>query len=335
MIISNFRKFSGHGSTVTKLGLGLHKLGYEVAIGAYSFDHELPNEITKVNLKKFSRLSSQDSCKNYEIIHNHHSKMNYHSLFTSKPFIFHLHGAADKKQELNLKFSIAVCKKRIKHIIAISNTVVNQIKNVNDEIPIEVIYLGVDTDFYHPNLSRDFKKGEPQLLFVGVLFPHKNLDFLIDVMPLVIKKYPNAHLQIVGEGQDYNTLNLKIKKMGLSKNIELTGRISDEELKLRYASCDMYISPSKHEMLDLPSIEVMACGKPVVLSNIDVHSEIVNASKAGRVFLLEKEDVVNQISATFESRHKLGALARSFALQNDWSKVSVKVSKVYSNVLTS
>ena len=128
-------------------------------------------------------------------------------------------------------------KKRITKTICVSNKALNHLKKWAGDCDATVIYNGVNTDFYHPNLEKPYQKGSPQLLFVSVLRKYKKTSDLINVMPKLLKKYPQAHLQIVGNGEDFDRLKKIIQKKNLEKSVEMTGRINDEELRLRYASC--------------------------------------------------------------------------------------------------
>ena len=332
MTVSEYKFFTGHGTGINNLCLGLRDLGYEMAIGAFKFHDKPPEGIDIINLKKMDFFS--EKVKKFDIIHNNHPKLNYYSLFSSKPFIFHLYGASNKIQELNVKLSILLCKNKISRILAISDSVVYQVNNAINQIPIKVIYLGVDTKYFNTDLKRGIVKGEPQLLFVGVLYPHKNVEMLIDSMHHILEKFPKAHLQIVGNGSEYLNLKQKIKKEQLESNIELLGNIEKEKLRDRYSSCDVYVTASRHEMLDLPAIEAMSCGKPVVLSDIPVHKEIIEKSKGGKIFQLnDKKSLSTMIERCIENSKEIGKSGREFAEENDWTNVSKKVAMIYNELL--
>lgn len=332
MTVSEYRFFTGHGTGINNLCLGLKELGYEMAIGAFKFHDKPPEGIDMINLKKTNFFSEE--VKKFDIIHNNHPKLNYYSLFSPKPFIFHLYGASNKIQEINVKLSILFCKNKISRILAISNSVVYQVSNAVGKIPIEVIYLGVDTKYFNTNLEQKFVKGKPQLFFVGVLYPHKNVEMLIDSMHHILKKFPKAHLQIVGKGNEYFNLKQKIKNEQLESSVEILGNIEKEELRDRYASCDVYVTASKHEMLDLPAIEAMSCGKPVVLSNIPVHKEIIEKSNAGKIFdINDKKSLGDIVEKCIKNSKEIGEKGRQFAEENDWIKVSKKVAKIYDGLL--
>lgn len=332
MTVSEYKFFTGHGTGINNLCLGLRDLGYEMAIGAFKFHDKPPEGIDIINLKKMDFFS--EKVKKFDIIHNNHPKLNYYSLFSSKPFIFHLYGASNKIQELNVKLSILLCKNKISRILAISDSVVYQVNNAINQIPIKVIYLGVDTKYFNTDLKRGIVKGEPQLLFVGVLYPHKNVEMLIDSMHHILEKFPKAHLQIVGNGSEYLNLKQKIKKEQLESNIELLGNIEKEKLRDRYSSCDVYVTASRHEMLDLPAIEAMSCGKPVVLSDIPVHKEIIEKSKGGKIFQIsDKKSLSIMIEKCIENSKEIVKNGRKFAEENDWTNVSKKVAMIYNELL--
>ena len=331
MLMSKYQKISGHTRVIVNLSLGLVKLSHNVTIGAFSFEKEPPKGVNKLKFKKFEFISSK--FKNYDIIHNHQTKMNFYSLFTSKPFIFHYHGASMKLQKINLKISLFFCKHRISKIISVSETALEQLPKFAKIIPTVVLYNGIDTKYYHPDLPTTHKKGNPQLFFVGNLFRYKNVQLIINSMSKIIKIYPKSHLQIAGDGEFKNDLAQLIREKKLEKNIELVGRVTDEELRLLYSSCDIYISASKFETFGLPLLEAMSCGKPVVVSNISAHTELVSSSKAGLTFSFNIDDLSTKLQKVYENLDFYAKEARKFAEKNDWGQVCLKISNLYEQLL--
>ena len=110
MTLSEYNAFGGHSSTITNLCLRLNDLGYDTTIGAFKFNQKPPKEIKTIVLDRFKFIPNN---KEYDLIHNHHTKLNFYSIILKKPFIFHLHGAANRIQELNLKISLRLCKHKI------------------------------------------------------------------------------------------------------------------------------------------------------------------------------------------------------------------------------
>ena len=332
MVVAKYPATYGHTTVINNLCVGLNKIGYSTAIGAFSFDGDPPNNIPKVKLSKFRLLTSGVNYLNFDIIHTHQALVNYYllSVKPKKPVIQHYHAASNRLQEINAKIMMKLYKKRISKIICVSHKALNHFKELAGECDASVIYNGVNTEFYNPNLPVPYKKGNPQLLFVSVLRKYKKTGVLIDAIPELLKKYPNVHLQIVGNGEDYENMKNKIKKMHLDNNVEMLGKISDDELKLRYSSCDLYLSASTHEHCPVPPFEAMGCGKPLVLSDLEGHNEILNLSKAGLKFSLNnKSDICNKIEEVFENKVVFGANALACAKKYDWSNICKQVALVY------
>ncbi len=335
MVVAKYPATHGHTTVINNLCKGLNEIGHHASIGAFSFDQDPPYEIEKVKLNKIKLLTEGVKYLNYDIIHSHQARVNYYLLFQkpTKPIIFHYHGASNKIQEINFKILMWLYKNRISKIISVSNAGINQMINLVGSIQAKVIDNGVDANFYNPDLPQSYKKGTPQLLFVSALRRYKNTSVLIEAMPELLRKYPNAHLQIVGYGEDFEKLQEIIKKKNLAKSVELTGKITDEELRLRYSSCDLYVSASKFEVFPVPTLEAMACGKPIVLYDIIPHRDIINASKAGLAFSLSDNlDIVRKIDEVYQNKFNYSQAARKFAENHDWSVICKQVADVYDKI---
>ncbi len=335
MVVAKYPATYGHTTVINNLCRGLKELGHRTAIGAFSFEAEPPKGVEKVKLSRIRLLESGVSSLEFDIIHPHQAQVLYYLLFKkpNKPIIFHYHAASNIIQELNLKVSMGLLKKRITKTICVSKKALHHLTYWAGECDATVIYNGVDTNFYHPNLDSPYKKGSPQLLFVSVLRKYKKTSELINAMPELLKKYPQAHLQIVGNGEDFKKLKEIIYKKNLGKHVEMTGRIDDEELRMRYASCDMYVSASRNEHCPVPTFEAMACGKPLVLSKLESHIEILDASKAGLGFSFsDSADLCDKIDKVFQNRISFSNDALKYAGTHDLQKFCKRVQAVYDEV---
>jgi len=335
-IVAKYPATYGHTSVINNLCHGLNELGHKTAIGAFSFDSDPPKGVEKVILKKNVLLRSGVASLEYDIIHPHQAQVLYYLLFKKpeKPIVFHYHAASNMIQELNLKSSMKLFKKRISKFISVSKKASHHLEEWAGKCDDVVIYNGVDTKFFHPGLEQPYRKGSPQLLFVSVLRKYKKTVDLISAMPELLKTYPKAHLQIVGNGEDFSRLQNIIKKKNLEKNIEMTGRIDDEELRLRYASCDMYVSASTNEHCPVPTFEAMACGRPLVLSELESHMEIINVSKAGLAFSFsDNHDLCQKIINVYENKEVFGKDAIKFVQNHSLQEFSKRVEEIYNKIL--
>lgn len=332
MVVAKYPATRGHTTVINQLCKGLKELDHKTAIGAFSFTEDPPYNIEKIVLNKSKLLSQGVNYLDYNVIHSHQARVHYYLLTKNptKPLVFHYHGAANKIQELNFKFSMKLYKNKISKIISVSNTGILQMKRIVGNVDATVVYNGADTNFFNSSLPTPHKKGDPQLLFVSALHKYKNAGILISAMPKILKKFPKANLQIVGTGEDVPHLEELIKKLNLHDKVELVGKVDNDELRLRYSSCDIYISASSFEVCPVPTLEAMSSGKPLVLYNIEPHKEMIGLSKAGVLFdKLDSNEICEKIEKIYLNKKELSETARNFALKYDWKIICKQMSKIY------
>jgi len=332
MLMSKYHKVSGHARVIDSLSIELEKIGHKVTLGSFNFEKEPPEKICKLQLSK-SNIFKKIKEGEFDLIHNHQTLMNYYLLFLQQPLIFHYHGASTKLQKINLGISSVLCKKRINKIISISESAKKEIQQYFPTTSNSVIYNGVDTNFYKQNNKKELQKGNPQLLFVGNLFKYKNVQFIIKIFSQLRNKFPNIHLQIIGEGKYKENLIQMIDRFNLHDRIQLVGRVNDEQLREYYSSCDIYSTASNWEFFNLPLLESMSCGKPILVSELPVHREIILKSNAGEIFQMNPNSFMEKIENILENYEQFSENARKFAIDNDWMNTAKKISSVYSELI--
>ena len=335
MVVAQYPATSGHTTVIDNLCNGLNKIGYEAAIGAFSFKSNPPNNIKKVILSKKKLLTKGVSYLDYDIIHPHQSRVLYYLLTKNpnKPIVFHYHGASNQIQEKNFSLAMKLYRNRINKILSVSKTGISQMQKIIPNITADILYNGVNTNTFNQNSSKLNKKGDPQLLFVSSLRTYKRANFLLEQMDKILKIFPNAYLQIVGDGDNYDKLKEMIKQKSFEKRVELPGKISQSELPDWYSTCDVYVSASTFEVCPVPPLEAMACGKPLVLFDIEPHREILERSNAGEIFSNDTDDdYVSKIKKVYENRKILGTKAHNFALTQDWSEIVKQLSEIYQDL---
>jgi glycosyltransferase involved in cell wall biosynthesis len=145
----------------------------------------------------------------------------------------------------------------------------------------EIIPLGIDLNQFNCNYDRlavtsRIRKnhGTPIVLFVGKFRYYKGIHVLLQAMKKV-----NAKLLIVGADHSLETtVANQIEQVGLQGKIELLGELSDERLSDYLHSCDVFVLPSvqRSEAFGLVQLEAMACGKPVVCTELGTGTSYVN-----------------------------------------------------------
>jgi glycosyltransferase involved in cell wall biosynthesis len=330
MLMSVYHEVSGHTRVVDALCIELNKMGHNVTLGSFNFKKDPPKQISKLELTR-TNITKKINEGKFDIIHNHQTLMNYHLLFVKHPIIFHYHGASSKLQKINLKIASVICNKKIGKIISISESAKKEIKEYFPTKPNSVIYNGVNTTFYkNSNLK---KNKNLQLLFVGNLFKYKNIQFLIKNFLELKNEFPNIHLQIIGDGEYRESIVKIIDELNLNKNIQLLGRVNDEDLIKYYSKCDIYFTASTWEFFNLPLLESMSCGKPILVSELPVHREIILKSNAGEIFEMNMVNLIGKMHNILKNYDQFSQNARKFALENDWSYVAKRISSVYSELI--
>lgn len=159
------------------------------------------------------------------------------------------------------------------YLLTNSKTVQSRISK-HYQRPSQIIYPGVDTDFFTP---LDLKANSKYYLVVSRLVDHKKIDLAIHACHHLNKK-----LIIVGEGRSKNKLASLTKKLNTS-NIIFLGKVSDKKLKTLYQNCQALICP-QIEDYGLTPIEAQACGRPVIAYKKGGITETVIDHKTGIFF---------------------------------------------------
>lgn len=181
--------------------------------------------------------------------------------------------------------------KKSRHIITISEFTKNDIlKNFNIEAKkITVTHLAP----LPPPLNLPLGQGEktpanlihykitkPYVLYVGVAYPHKNLEGLIEAWKIFCAEHGNDY-QLVLAGRKNYFYEKILKRTCLSgrqvqdDNIIFTDYVPDEDLPAFYKNASLYVFPSFYEGFGLPALEAMQYGVPVVSSNSTCLPEIL------------------------------------------------------------
>ncbi|HEX5151085.1 MAG TPA: glycosyltransferase family 1 protein [Parafilimonas sp.] len=178
--------------------------------------------------------------------------------------------------------------------IAICNFMLEFLQPFKDKV--EVIHEGVNLQKFSANGAPASQSVQPYILCVSTLFPHKNMDRLIEAFALFRKKYNlNYKLIIAGKDPDNRQLDIlrKVAKNNQVENeVELLGWVSLDTITKLYAEASLFVFISSMEFFGLPVLEAMAAEVPVIAANKMSLTEIVN--DAG--ILIDDPDNINEVS---------------------------------------
>lgn len=146
---------------------------------------------------------------------------------------------------------------------------------------VQVIYNGVDTGRFHPGARDEARRrlGVPaqarRILCVGNLKTGKGCLDLVDALPLLLRDQPEATLAFVGDGPDRAALLQRIEARGVTRQVLLSGELGHDELADQYRAADVVCLPSHGEGVPNVLLEAMACGVPVVATDVGGIPEVV------------------------------------------------------------
>jgi teichuronic acid biosynthesis glycosyltransferase TuaC len=151
------------------------------------------------------------------------------------------------------------------------------------EAKIKVHHTGVDQSAFRP-VDRAAAKAAlaitgPLLLSIGNLIPPKGHQLVIEAMTALAE----ASLLIVGRGPHYDTLQAQIDAAGLADRVRLTGPLPHEQIPPLLAAADALVLASQAEGLANVWVEALACGTPIVITDVGGAREVVDRPAAGRI----------------------------------------------------
>ncbi len=270
----------------------------------------------------------------------------------SKPFVLTQHNTYidynnffDTVEKIN---DYTVGKENLRQadkIIVISNATKNYVLNLGAKpSKVKLIYNGVDLKRFQavPKVKEEMRRklGIPQnaivVLTVRRLVYKNGVDTLLESANIAIKKNPRIVFLVVGKGPDMNSVQTQIKQLGIETNFKLAGFVPDEELAAYYNTADLFVLPSKSgEGLPLVALEAMACGLPVIATNVGGINEIL-INKFGRLVPPNNPQALSEAILEFAeidftpSKSELRALVEE---KYSWNKNVERLIQIYEELI--
>lgn len=192
---------------------------------------------------------------------------------------------------------------------------------------------GVDLDRFHikPQVSARIELGwpaGPTLLFVGNLVENKGLHIAIEALTLL----PGFRLVVAGEGPQHQALAVMAQRRDLTARVQFLGRVEQDQLARCYSAADILVLPSSREGWPNVLLESMACGTPVVATNVGGVPEILTTRDAGR--LMSERSVANLVQAVTDLWQCVPARAevRACAVGCSWQSTTELQIKLFTHI---
>lgn len=224
------------------------------------------------------------------------------------------------------------------HIVAVSESTRDFLvrhERVAEE-KVTTIHNGIDTGIYRPRPEqRDTARrawGLPEDAFVvagvGRLTHQKNFELFLEIAAQV----PNAHFVIGGTGEDETALRAQVARLGIGGRVKFLGYVGD--MPSLWPALDCLLLTSRYEGLPITILEAMACGVPIVASNLDGMREILrNGENAALIPADDQLAFVEAVRGFIERPESSSRLATSalMTVRRDYSaaKMARAVEAIY------
>ncbi len=185
----------------------------------------------------------------------------------------------------------------------------------------------------------------PRVLFTGRLIERKGLEYLLQAVPMILSRVPDAEFIITGDGDQRVRLEEISNELGLNQFISFLGFVSKEELAQQYAKCNVWVNPGivdswgDAEGLGVGSIEAYSYFKPVVASRVGGIPDTIRDGETG--YLVPQKDpkaladAVCDLLVDPEKCRRFGKAGFEFAKETfSWNRIVGELEGFYASAAT-
>lgn len=234
---------------------------------------------------------------------------------------------------------------RADHVLADSQATkddLTELYNVSSD-KVTVLYGGVDDHFHHASVENQqavrnrYKLGNvPYILSVGTVQPRKNYGRLIQALANLRQSGHDIHLVIAGgRGWLEDPIYAMIAETGMEAYVHFIGFADEADLPALYSGAACFAFPSLYEGFGLPVLESMACGTPVVTSNISSLPEVAG-NAALMVDPLDVDaitDALGRVIADSQLAATLVQRGNEQATHFTWQSAAENLRQIYSQMI--
>jgi glycosyltransferase involved in cell wall biosynthesis len=205
---------------------------------------------------------------------------------------------------------------------------------------ITIIPCGVETDRFKPLAS---EKDENSIFFLSILncyHAYKGLDYLLEALPRVKREISTVRLIIGGAGEWSGYYKRRAASLGLEQAVQFHGFIPDDKLMEYYNRCTVFVMPSTssaQEGFGMVLLEALACGTPVITTDIAGVARDIKENKAGIIVpVKDARALAVAILDILKDKKKTGEMGQRgrklVEAKYGWGRVGNEVIKLYNRV---
>jgi glycosyltransferase involved in cell wall biosynthesis len=239
------------------------------------------------------------------------------------------------RQQLYFRRLVPAVLRRARMVVAVSEATRRRVIDAYGLSPARVrtVLNGFDVERFSPEGPAFGDCALPYVLFVGNLLPHKNLPRLVQAFAAAAASSP-ARLVVVGGGRPRAVAQLRALAERAGATVEIRSFVPPPELAPLLRGARALVLPSLAEGFGLPAVEAMACGTPVIVSNVSALPEVVGDA----ALLVDPLDVtalgeaIARVLSDDRLRKELGARGLERAARFSWSRCAAELLTVVREV---
>lgn len=214
-----------------------------------------------------------------------------------------------------------------------------------DEDRVTVIENGADTDLFTPadreNACRDTRlpPTSPYICYVGTFMPWHALPVIIEAMSSVLVSVPDARLLLVGDGDARTTAEGQARTLGIADSVIFTGRVPHDRVPILIAAsrvCLATFTTERNSEIGLSPLKIyeyLACGRPVIATDIEGVTEVIDASGGGYTVPPDDPDALAAVILALlhdpELADGMGRSGRAWVVRNrSWAAAAAEMVEV-------
>jgi teichuronic acid biosynthesis glycosyltransferase TuaC len=192
-----------------------------------------------------------------------------------------------------------------------------------DASKLRTLRNGVDLDRFRPEPQEEARRrlgldAGVWLVSVGALIERKGHHLTIDALAAL----PGVRLALVGSGPERSALEARARAAGVSDRVRFVGQVPNDQLRWWYSAANASVLCSSREGWANVLLESMACGTPVVATDIWGTPEVVAAPQAGRLMRDRRADALVQALRALQSAMPSREQVRAYAERFSWHATS-------------
>jgi teichuronic acid biosynthesis glycosyltransferase TuaC len=230
---------------------------------------------------------------------------------------------------------IAAALARARRVFSVSDSLKQHAVSLGaDGTKIRVVGNGVDTAKFHPVAKTEARAAlglpidAPVLISVGGLVERKGFHRVIECLPSLLGEFPGLRYLIVGganpEGDWSGKLQQQVAQLGLQNHVLFLGAMPSAELKRPLSAADVFVLATRNEGWANVFLEAMACGLPVITTDVGGNAEVVCEPVLGAIVPFGDAAALQQAIANALRQSWDRAAIMAYALTNSWdSRVAI------------